>query len=188
MGDLDDEEVPLTEILQTPPPPPPPPAAPEVIEVVEDEADIEETIIETTETDEAEEIEVAEIEVEEVEEDVEVPFSIIENVPVFPGCERKKNNDERKKCMSSKIDKFIQKHFDEDLASDLGLEGKNVIRMLFKIDKTGKITGITARAPHPDLEREAKRVMKLLPRMQPGKQRGRAVTVPFTKTIVYQIQ
>ena len=37
----DDEEIPLTEILQTPPPPPPPPAAPEVIEIVEDEEEIE---------------------------------------------------------------------------------------------------------------------------------------------------
>ena len=104
---------------------------------------IEETVIESTETDEAEEIvEVEDVEVEEVEEDIEVPFSIIENVPVFPGCERKKNNDDRKKCMSAKIDKFIQKNFDDDLASDLGLSGRNVIRMSFKIDTTGKITGM----------------------------------------------
>ncbi len=32
-----EEEIPITEIQNTPPPPPPPPAAPEVIEVVEDE-------------------------------------------------------------------------------------------------------------------------------------------------------
>ena len=38
MDELDEEEIPITEQLQTPPPPPPPPAAPEVIEVVEDEA------------------------------------------------------------------------------------------------------------------------------------------------------
>ena len=94
--ELDDEEVPITEQIQTPPPPPPPPAAPEVIEVVEDEEEIEETVIETTETDQEEEIvEVEEVEVEEVEEDLEVPFAVIENVPVFPGCE--KGNNEAKK-------------------------------------------------------------------------------------------
>ena len=43
------EDVPVTEVLNTPPPPPPP-AAPEVIEVVEDTEEIEETIIESTET------------------------------------------------------------------------------------------------------------------------------------------
>ncbi len=57
------------------------------IEVVEDEKEIEETVIESTETDQEEEIvEVEEIEVEEVEEDIDVPFNVIENVPVFPGC------------------------------------------------------------------------------------------------------
>ena len=40
LDDLDDEEIPITEQIQTPPPPPPPPAAPEVIEVVEDEAEV----------------------------------------------------------------------------------------------------------------------------------------------------
>ena len=43
-----EEEIPITEQIQTPPPPPPPPAAPEVIEIVEDEEDVEETVIEST--------------------------------------------------------------------------------------------------------------------------------------------
>ena len=49
--DEDDEEVPITEQIKTPPPPPPPPPAPEVIEIVEDEEEVEETVIESTETD-----------------------------------------------------------------------------------------------------------------------------------------
>ena len=52
-----------------------------------------------------------------------MPFAVIENVPVFPGCESQKNNNDRKKCMSEKIDKFIQKKLNTDLAQDLGLEG-----------------------------------------------------------------
>lgn len=114
MDELDEEEIPITEQIQTPPPPPPPPAAPEVIEVVEDEEEIEETVIESTETTEEEEIvEVEEVEVEEVEEDIEVPFAVIENVPIFPGCE-KGNNDKKKKCMSDKISKFVVKKFNTD--------------------------------------------------------------------------
>jgi protein TonB len=108
-----------------------------------------------------------------------VPFAVIENVPVFPGCE-KGNNDAKKKCMSEQIAKFVNKKFNTDLASDLGLSGRQRINVIFKIDKTGNIVGIRARAPHPGLEREATRVIGLLPKMKPGKQRGKAVTVPYS--------
>ena len=188
MDELDDEEIPITEQIQTPPPPPPPPAAPEVIEVVEDEEEIEETVIESTETDEEEEIvEVDEVFVEEVEEDIEVPFSVIENVPVFPGCE-KGSNDVKRKCMSDKISKFVQKKFNTDLAGDLGLSGRQTIRVMFKIDKTGSVTGVMARAPHPRLEKEATREINSLPKMKPGKQRGKAVTVPYSLPIIFAVQ
>ncbi len=188
MDELDDEEIPITEQIQTPPPPPPPPAAPEVIEVVEDEEEIEETVIESTETDETEEIvEVEDVEVEDVEEDIEVPFAVIENVPIFPGCE-KGNNDAKRKCMSSKITKFVQKKFNTDLAGDLGLTGRQRINVVFKIDKNGNVVGVRSRAPHPRLEKEAARVINLLPKMKPGKQRGKAVIVPYSLPIIFQVQ
>ncbi len=185
-----DEEIPITEQLVTPPPPPPPPPpAPEVIEVVEDEEEVEETVIESTETEQdAEIVEVEEVEVEEVEEDIEVPFAVIENVPIFPGCEKKKGNNAKKKCMSEKISKFVNKKFNTDLAGDLGLSGRQRISVFFKIDKSGNIVNVGARAPHPGLEKEAKRVINLLPKMQPGKQRGKAVTVPYSLPILFQVQ
>ena len=183
-----EEEVPMTQQLQTPPPPPPPPAAPEVIEVVEDEEEVEETVIESTETDMEEEIvEVEEVEVEEVEEDIEVPFAVIENVPVYPGCE-KGNNAKKKACMSEKISKFVQKKFNTELAGELGLSGRQRINVIFKIDKNGNITGVRSRAPHPRLEKEAARVINMLPKMKPGKQRGKAVIVPYSLPIVFQVQ
>ncbi|GGK12734.1 hypothetical protein GCM10007962_03830 [Yeosuana aromativorans] len=189
MDELDDEEIPITEQLQTPPPPPPPPAAPEVIEVVEDEQDVEETVIESTEADQETEIaKVEDVQVEEVEEDIEVPFAVIENVPVFPGCENEKGNDAKKKCMSEKISDFVNKKFNTELAGELGLSGRQRINVIFKIDKTGNITGIRARAPHPGLEKEAARVIGLLPKMKPGKQRGKAVTVPYSLPIIFQVQ
>lgn len=192
---LDDEleeEIPITEQLITPPPPPPPPpAAPEVIEVVEDEEEVEETVIESTETEmDTEIVEVEEVEVEEeVEEDIEVPFSVIENVAVFPGCEKKKGNAKKKACMNEKVNKFISKKFNTDLANDLGLSpGTKRIFVQFKVDKTGNITSVAARGPHPALEKEAKRVIKLLPKMQPGKQRGKAVVMPFSIPIAFKVQ
>ena len=191
---LDDEleeEVPITEqIVTPPPPPPPPPAAPEIIEVVEDEEEVEETVIESTETEmDTEIVEVEEVEVEEVEEDIEVPFSVIENVAVFPGCEKKKGNSAKKACMNEKVNKFINKKFNTELASDLGLApGRKRIFVQFKVDKTGNITSIGARGPHPGLEKEAKRVIKMLPKMKPGRQRGKAVVMPFSIPIAFAVQ
>ena len=98
--DDDDEEIPITEQIKTPPPPPPPPPpAPEVIEIVEDEEEVEETVIESTETDEEEIVEIVEVEEEEV--DIDVPFAVIEDVPIFPGCERVKKS-ERRNCFQEK--------------------------------------------------------------------------------------
>ena len=188
--DLDadlDEEIPLIDQLTPPPPPPPPPAAPEVIEIVEDEEEIEETVIESTETDQEEEMEIEDIEVEEVYEDVEVPFSVIENVPEYPGCE-KGSNTEKRKCMSAKIAKFVQRKFNTDLAGDLGLSGRQRISVIFKIDKSGNVTGVRSRAPHPRLEKEARRVVSMLPKMTPGKQRGRPVNVTYMLPISFNVE
>ena len=183
-----DEEIPITEQLQTPPPPPPPPAAPEVIQIVEDEKEVKETIIESTESNQEQKIvKVEAVKVVEVEEDIDVPFAVIENVPVFPGCEGG-NNDAKRDCMSKKISDFVNKKFNTELASELGLSGRQRINVIFKIDKTGNIVGIRARAPHPGLEKEAERVIGMLPKMQPGKQRGKPVNVPYSLPIVFQVQ
>jgi len=184
-----EEEIPITQQLQTPPPPPPPPAAPEVIEIVKDEVEVVETVIQSTESNQEQKIvKVETVKVAaKVEEDEEVPFAVIENVPVFPGCEKGDNNA-KKACMSQKIQEFVNKKFNTELAGELGLSGRQRINVIFKIDKTGNVVGIRARAPHPGLEKEAERVIGLLPQMQPGKQRGKAVTVPYSLPIVFQVQ
>lgn len=167
----------------------PPPPTPDKIEVVEDEVEVEETVIESTETDEDEAVEVEEIieieEVEEVEEDV--PFAIIEDVPVYPGC--KGNKDKLRACLQAKITKHVNKKFNSELASDLGLApGVKRIFVMFKIDKTGNITDVMARAPHKRLQEEAIRVVKLLPKMTPGKQRGRPVGVKYSLPIAFKVE
>ncbi|MBB4118784.1 protein TonB [Mesonia hippocampi] len=187
---LEEEEAPVVMPPDMPPPPPPPPPAPEKIEIIEDDSEIEEQIIESTEvTEEVPEIvEVAEVAdvPEEVIEDV--PFAAIEDVPIFPGCEKYKSNNERKDCMSEKIKNFVNKKFNTDLGAELGLSGINRVYVRFKIDRDGKITGVQARAPHPRLQREAERVVKMLPSMTPGKQRGKAVGVLYSLPIVFKVQ
>ena len=106
----------------------------------------------------------------------ETPFAIIENAPIYPGCEGQ-DNDARKKCMSDKIKKFISENFDTDLASDL--TGTQKINISFKINTSGNVVSINAKASNPKLEAEAKRVTSLLPKMKPGMQQGTPVVVSY---------
>ncbi len=179
-----DEEVPMTEQIKTPPPPPPP-AAPEVIEVVEDEEEVEETVIESTETSQEEEVmEVEEVEVDEVDEDISVPFAVIEDVPVFPGCEKASN---KKKCFQEQMQKHIRKNFRyPEIAQEMGVQGR--VNVIFVIQRDGSIGNIRMRGPDKNLEAEALRIIKKLPKMTPGKQRGRAVKVPFSIPITFKLQ
>ena len=189
MDAFEEEDVPITELQNTPPPPPPPPPAPEIIEVVEDEEEVEETVIESTETNQDEIVEVQEVqEVVEEEEIGDVPFAVIEDVPIYPGCENMNNNEQRKQCMSEKITEFVNRRFNTGLGSELGLSGINRIYVQFRIEKNGTITVLGARAPHPRLQQEAERVVNSLPKMQPGKQRGQAVGVLYSLPITFRVQ
>ena len=184
------EDIPITERLEQIKPPPPP--APEVIEVVTDEMEVEETILESTETDQNEIIEVAEINevIEVVEEEViteDVPFAVIEEAPIYPGC--KGNKAALKKCLQERIMGHVGKNFDSNLSNELGLEvGKKRVIVLFSIDRNGNITKVQARGPHARLEKEAIRVVKSLPKMIPAKQRGRAVGVKYTLPITLDVR
>tara|TARA_R110002074_G_scaffold96401_2_gene209474 strand:- start:5909 stop:6628 length:720 start_codon:yes stop_codon:yes gene_type:complete len=108
-----------------------------------------------------------------------VPMDFVENAPIFPGC--KGNNQELKDCFNKKIQQHFQKKFDSDLPNELGLSpGKKRVIMLFKIDELGNIIDIRTKAPHPKLDKEAQRIIKLLPKMKPGQQQGKAVRVKYT--------
>lgn len=126
--------------------------------------------------------------IEEIPYDTVVDFISIEQVPIYPGCENKKTNPQRKKCMSEKLTKLIQRRFRTGLAGDLGLSGIQSIQTQFTIDKTGRIIDVKTRAPHPKLESEAKRVINSIPEMKPGKQRDKAVGVRYTLPIKFQVE
>lgn len=138
---------------------PPPPPAPEIIEVVEDEDD-------------------------EIEEDVTVPFAVIEDVPVFPGCEFASN---KKVCFQEQMQNHIRKNFRyPEIAQEMGVQGR--VAVMFTIQKDGSIGNIRMRGPDKNLEAEALRIIKLLPKMKPGYQRGKPVKVPFSIPITFKLQ
>ena len=61
------------------------------------------------------------------------------------------------------------------------------ISVIFKIDTLGRATEIRARAPHSKLEREAVRVIKMLPIMKPATQDGKKVVVPYSLPVIFQV-
>ena len=186
VDEVDEEEVPITELMKAPPPPPPAPPAPQVLEVVEDEEEVEETIIESTETDQEEIVEVEDVEVEDDFDDVDVPFAVIEDVPIYPGCE-KVAKSERRACFQDQINKHIRKNFRyPEIAQEMGIQGRVYVN--FVIAKDGSITNVRMRGPDKNLEKEAARIISKLPSMTPGKQRGRPVRVPFSIPITFRLQ
>ena len=166
LEDLEEEIIPITKQEEKPPPPPPPP--PEIIEIVEDDIEIEEEIeIEDTESDEDEIIEIE-------EEDDDEFFMVVENMPEFPGGDLG-------------LMKFIQKNVKYPaIAKEYNITGK--VYVSFIVDKTGQVTNVKiVRGVDKNLDAEALRVVKSLPKYKPGKQRGKPVRVMFTIPINFTL-
>jgi protein TonB len=68
---------------------------------------------------------------------------------------------------------------------ELGIKGR--VFVLFAIDKEGYVTGIKTRGPDKILEKEAARIIGKLPKMTPGRQRGKNVKVPYSVPIMFKL-
>jgi len=164
------------------------------IKIIEDDDEsIEETIIASTEVSESDAVEIVKITIEDIEEEEivevvqeDVPFMVIEKVPIYPGCTG--NREALSTCMHQKIRTHVAENFNIDLAQELGLSaGKKRIFVQFVIDENGRIVSIKSRAPHKRLQAEAKRIIQSLPQMTPGRQRGKPVRVRYNLPIVFEV-
>ncbi|MEL6810423.1 MAG: energy transducer TonB [Bacteroidota bacterium] len=115
-------------------------------------------------------------------------FDAVQFVPIFPGCESLTNNAERKACMSSKINKFINRRFNTDKFSELESGKTHRVNVQFTVGRDGKVKDILARAQMPELEAEAQRVIAKIPEMEPGKHGDTEVDVIFSVPILFQVQ
>ena len=161
------------------------------MKVVEDDIPIVEKVINTPDDPAPQKnpVDINDIIIIEVPEDLPpVPFVSIEEVPIYPGCERKKTNEDKRKCMSDKISRLVNRKFDTDIASEYGITGLQRIYTQFTVDKDGNVTDVKIKGPHPALEKEAKRVIDKIPHMEPGKQRKVPVGVIYTLPIKFQVR
>lgn len=148
---------------------------PKVLEsfVITDEPDVEdeEYLIEEFQEDFV--VDIIPMTEESVPDEVDV-FIIVEEMPEFPGGERA-------------LLKFIGQNIDyPEIAKENGVQGMVVVS--FVISKLGKVENVAiARGVDPILDREALRVVNLLPNWKAGKQRGKAVNVSFSVPINFKL-
>ena len=179
--EVEEEIIPITrEEQNTPPPPPPPPKVVEVLNIVDDDVEIEDEIqIEDTEADAETFIDVApvvttQVAEEEEEEETKV-FFIVEEMPEFPGGEMA-------------LRQFIANAIKYPvIAQENGIQGK--VYVTFVVDADGGISNAKiARGVDASLDKEALRVVNMLPKWKPGKQRGKPVRVSYTVPINFVLQ
>jgi protein TonB len=111
---------------------------------------------------------------EKVKEE-ESPFIIVEKMPAFPGGE---------KAMLRYIQSNVN-HPEE--AKKKGIEGTVVAR--FVVSKDGRIRDIEIlKNPGGGCGEEVVRLLKNMPRWEPGKQRGRKVTVYYKLPVKFELR
>ena len=111
----------------------------------------------------------------------------IETYPIYPGCDHGDNNF-KMKCMSQNIVNFVNKNFNVKIAIKSGLKGVHQVNVSYTINLEGNITRINAKGPNSEVEEEAIRVIKLLPKMKPGYQKGKPVSVPYTLPFRFEVK
>jgi len=169
------EEVVMQTQQNTPPPPPPPQQQTTVLEIVENDAKIENEVSINAESDEktvVEEYKAPAVEEKEVEE-TEI-FTVVEENPGFPG------GDE------ARI-QFLQSNMKyPSMARESGIQGK--VYVTFVVEKNGNVTDVKIlRGIGGGCDEEAIRVVKAMPKWTPGKQRGKSVRVQFNLPIQFTL-
>ena len=169
---IEEEIIPVSQ--QQPPPPPPPPAPTTVIEIVEDEKEIEEElVIEDMDVDENTEIEFIEEAKEEVVE--EQIFTIVEEMPSFPGGEAA-----MMKYLANSI-KYPA------IAKDANIQG--TVYVTFVVNEKGEVKDVKVlRSIGGGTDEEAIRVVQNMPKWKPGKQRGKPVKVQYNLPIRFTLR
>lgn len=89
-------------------------------------------------------------------------------------------------CFKENLDKHVQKNFRyPEMAQEMGIQGRVYVN--FRINKDGSITVIGTRGPDKSLEAEARRIIEKLPKLIPGKQRGKPTPVTFAYPITFKL-
>lgn len=108
------------------------------------------------------------------DEEAEQIFTVVEVQPEFPGG-------------FAALNKYLSQNIVyPQIAADNGVHGKVIVG--FVVEKDGSISQIKVlRGVDPELDKEAMRVVKSMPKWKPGQQQGRAVRARFTLPVTFQL-
>lgn len=118
---------------------------------------------------------VVEKKTEVVETKKEEVFKSVEQMPTFPGG-------------PAALMKYLSSHIQyPTMAQENNIQGKVVVQ--FVVTKTGEVGEVkVVRSVDKDLDREAVRVCKSLPKFVPGRQNGQPVAVWYTLPVQFKLQ
>lgn len=122
----------------------------------------------------------------EDEDDILFGMIVPSHIAEFQNTPKHLSKSEKRIYFSEQIDSIVTRNFNENLVFDLDLKGRQRVLVRFTIDKNGVITEIIARGPHRDLEEEAIRVIRLLPKLKPAEERGRKIESTYSLPIIIQ--
>jgi protein TonB len=102
-------------------------------------------------------------------------FTIVEQMPEFPGGD-------------AELLKFIQSNIQyPPMERDNDVQGRVIVG--FTVNEDGSVSDVNVkRGVSSGLDKEATRVIRLLPKFKPGKQQGKAVKVYYSLPVVYKLQ
>jgi protein TonB len=119
----------------------------------------------------------------------ETVFKIVEDMPRFPGCENQGlSRQDAKTCAQEELTKFVYGNLKYPaIARENGVEGRVILQWVVNPD--GSIRDINVlRDPGARCGAEATRIIKMMPKWIPGKQRGRPVPVQYTFPVQFKLE
>ena len=102
-------------------------------------------------------------------------YDCVEQMPSFPGG-------------SQKLKEFIEENlrYPKEL-EETCVQGRVIVR--FVVERNGKLSNVkVVKSVHPVLDKEALRIVKLMPRWIPGRQNGITVRVKFYIPIIFRLK
>ena len=175
------------ETVAPPPPPPPPPA-----DVVQQQRYVPPVVVDSIKPEDVTQLMTADdaqveikdqevVEVVEVKEEVqeaepeEIPFVVVEEMPMFPGGD-------------AELLKYIGLNtVYPDIAKENNIQGRVIVR--FCVTAKGGVSQVSIlKGVDPELDKEAIRVVNTLPAFKPGKQGGKPVPVWYMVPITFTLK
>ncbi len=174
---LDEEIIPITlPEKKTVPPPPASVTKAEIIEIVQDDAEIEEDVLASVD-DQVEFIDVSALDEVVIEEEPEIddtPFMVVEDMPEFPGG-------------TAALLEYLKKNIKYPaICRENNIQGRVLVS--FIVNKDGSIVDAeVVKNVNPSLDKEALRVISGMPKWKPGSQRGKPVRVKYTVPVNFRL-